>query len=631
MAKVAAASPLSSSSLQIGGGTLQVGPMVKRKKTSELRGEQLKQTNIVELVAESSGSFPASTCEVENGIKKPELSRNPRYIDTRVDEVYPAKKSRLRTLFGKENAKENVSSEQPSSLKNLSVLSSLAAKRRQQLSSLEKLATSAGVAKDGGVKTSQTIEKCSFSAFRTVTELSSGGDRSSGLAVVDMNKALKGLAALAPAVPSGSDVDGDPTSTFSGNFRPECCVPGQKSPLDLTLKTKMRVISSSSVNWIHRSLLCSTYNGMPQFTSHSGFSGRPNTSSNSGHVSKSPFTNSKALHSWIYPQSNLPPSLISVLTSSSVGEAETYFLRQRQLAWEESFRSLYYMLRKSICKMFYVCTSHFVVMFTVDDGLGRTKRSCNAYISQSTRGLRSLLRQHDVSFSMPLCYSKVEQATTEDLVELSEIEKHNLGQTRRPRSLADVDNTPESLLAFGGNEKVHGLYDFLLNYRSFLTFLAGADVPVLYSPMPFQNASISAPEIRCMEIKRSEHIAAIPRGNNVNVTESKEGSTGFTSSIEIKDAYLTPWIISRICAIMGSEGGKFEANFVTERTSTGLNVALGTFSEKSDSLAASDEHCLESSCAFGIAEARVVPCLHSGILKSLKYCNGSYTASLSPV
>lgn len=29
---------------------------------------------------------------------------------------------------------------------------------------------------------------------------------------------------------------------------------------------------------------------------------------------------------------------------------------------------------------------------------------------------------------MPLCRSKVEQVTTEDLVELSEIEKHNLGQ-----------------------------------------------------------------------------------------------------------------------------------------------------------------------------------------------------------
>ncbi|KAL6343128.1 hypothetical protein AAG906_019671 [Vitis piasezkii] len=80
---------------------------------------------------------------------------------------------------------------------------------------------------------------------------------------------------------------------------------------------------------------------------------------------------------------------------------------------------------------------------------------------------------------MPLCRSKVEQVTTEDLVELSEIEKHKLGQ---------------SLLSFSGNKNVHALYDFMLNYRSFLTSLTSVDVPLLYSPVPFQNAALSAPE-----------------------------------------------------------------------------------------------------------------------------------------
>lgn len=41
-----------------------------------------------------------------------------------------------------------------------------------------------------------------------------------------------------------------------------------------------------------------------------------------------------------------------------------------------------------------VCTSQFVVMFTGGDGSGKSKCSSNAYISQSTRGLRSLLREH---------------------------------------------------------------------------------------------------------------------------------------------------------------------------------------------------------------------------------------------
>lgn len=125
---------------------------------------------------------------------------------------------------------------------------------------------------------------------------------------------------------------------------------------------------------------------------------------------------------------------------------EQEFLRKRQLAWEESFRSLYYKLRNGICNIFYgiplslaslvyvaiyifgvilknygisnnllymkkqqtmdcvdqiflfetllVCTPHFVVMFNSRAGLGRTKCLCNAFVSQSTRGLRSLLREH---------------------------------------------------------------------------------------------------------------------------------------------------------------------------------------------------------------------------------------------
>lgn len=31
--------------------------------------------------------------------------------------------------------------------------------------------------------------------------------------------------------------------------------------------------------------------------------------------------------------------------------------------------------------------------------------------------------------------------------------------------MSDVDNRPDSLLAFTGNKNVHSLYDFLLNYR----------------------------------------------------------------------------------------------------------------------------------------------------------------------
>ncbi|KAJ1392750.1 Donson [Sesbania bispinosa] len=308
------------------------------------------------------------------------------------------------------------------------------------------------------------------------------------------------------------------------------------------------------------------------------------------------------------------------------------FLRKRQVAWEESFRDLYYLLRKNNCGLFYVCTSQFVVMFTGGAGSGRSKCSCNAYISQSTRGLRSLLREHDLCFSMPLCHSKEEQVATEDLVELSEIEKQNLGQTRRLRSFSDVDNSPESLLFFSGNNSVHGLYDFLLNYRTFLVSLSGVDVPVLCSPVPFQNSALSSPDIKCMEMRRAEHIAAsYSRSIWKDGDSAQESSDGLCCSIEIKDALLPPWIINGICALMSSEGKSFEASFVTEPSSIGFNVALKSTCEKSDSKSAGSESLQDCSATFGISEAVVMPSLWSCSLKGVKYCDGSYTASLSPV
>lgn len=72
-------------------------------------------------------------------------------------------------------------------------------------------------------------------------------------------------------------------------------------------------------------------------------------------------------------------------------------------------------------------------------------------------------------------------------------------------------------------------------------------------------------------------------------------------------------------------------SFMTEGTSVSLNVALGAVCEKSDTQAMAGEGSQGSCNAFGFPGAIVSPSLHSGFLKGLKYCNGSYTASLSPV
>ncbi|KAK8371149.1 hypothetical protein V6Z12_A01G225900 [Gossypium hirsutum] len=570
MAKVAAHSALTSTSQQIGGDALKFGTSVKRKTPSELRGEQLKRTNVAELVSKS-----LAPSEMENGLKKADPQRNPKYIDIRMDKVFPAKKPRFKLPSGKENAKENSSIEQTSSLKKISAFSNLAAKRMQQLSCPEGSVASVDVPKDDVPH--RTLEKCNQGTFLSVTELSTGGQKLSGLATVDMDKALKGLAACEaiPNIPPESSERFDDIS--SGNFCSDFHVRGQKIPLDFTLKTYAQLVSSSPVNWLHRSMMCGTYN---------------------------------------------------VLISAAADGVEMDFLRKRLGAWEESFRSLYYMFRENACRIFYVCTSHFLVMFTAADGLGRS-RSYHAYISQSTRGLRSSLKEQDVSFSMPLCHSYVEHVTTEDLLELSEIEKHNLGQTRRMNSFSDVDNTPQSLLAFSGKENVHGLYEILLNYRSFLTVLNATDVPLLYSPVPFQHAALSAPEVRCMEIKRPDRGAALPHDSILKDSCSMPNSSaGLCYSIEIKDSYIPPWIISNMCAQMVSKGQSFEASFTTEHTSVGLNIGVGAVCEIGDSSEATQETI---GYAFDIPGVMVSPHLNSGLVKGLKYCNDSYIVSLSPL
>ena len=72
-------------------------------------------------------------------------------------------------------------------------------------------------------------------------------------------------------------------------------------------------------------------------------------------------------------------------------------------------------------------------------------------------------------------------------------------------------------------------------------------------------------------------------------------------------------------------------SFLTEPTSTALNVAIEAVSEKPDSEAAAGEGLKETSYAFGIPEAIVSPQMRSGLLKGLKFSNCSYTASLSPM
>lgn len=603
-------------------GRQPVVPRMKRKTPSELRGEQLKRRTSEKL---GDDLLPSATLDrSNNGLRNTEQQKISKYINTRVTEVFPVRKARN---LGKENSKDVLqNNEKVSKFVNGTPASNFASSSllcgHGDTAKLDTLVPTMEAAKPGFKK----VEKCSENALRSVSELHVGDEKQTGSNKFDMEKVLKGFGARDAFVASGLNGPngqvGGTVSKPSDICPSKITVPGEKAPLDFTLKTSLQFVSSSSVKWCHK---LNTSFGRSSITGAIGQS-CPRGCQNlecSKLESKKEFLFSKALQSWVYPQSLLPSSIISAMLSSTAG-VESDFLLKRHQDWEDSFQNLYYMLRKNMLNIFYVYTTQFVALFISGSCLEK-KQSSNAYLSQSTRGLRSLLRKHGVCFSMPLCSTEVEQATEDDLIELSEIERRNVGQALHLDALSDVDNTTQSLLSFTGNENVHGLYDVLLNYKSLLNSLSAVDVPVLYSPQPFQNGCLHIPEVKCREMRRADMSSGGFDTEQGSAFASTAGNICY--SMEVKDAVLPPWVVSGLCAAMSLDATSFDLTIATEPSSMGLNVALDSMGTTTTDV--QPEGSSPSSCSApttplvgAVPDAALVPALHSASLRRLTYTDG---------
>jgi hypothetical protein len=624
-------------------------PRMKRKTPSELRGEQLKR-RASDKPANDQSLHSAAFDRASNGFRNPEQSKISKYISTRVTEVFPVKKSRN---LGKENFKNNEKA--PKSADAVTTSDFASPSLPCGYGDSAKLDSAVPSHTEAAKPSFRKVEKCSENALRSVSELHIGDEQQSGTNKFDMEKVLKGFGARDAFVASkltDPNIQVGVVPSKSLDLCPsEIAVPGKRAPLDLTLKTTLQFVSSSSVKWCHKISTSFGRSSIVGPIAQSYHHGCQNSGCSRPERNKE-FLFSKALQSWVYPQSLLPASIISAMVSSTV-RGESDFLLKRHQDWEDSFQNLYYMLRKNLLNIFYVYTPQFVALFIGGNCLDK-KQTCNAYLSQSTRGIRSLLRRHGVCFSMPLCNTEVEQVTEDDLIELSEIQKRNLGQVSfcppiislvcvngvaatdwlsiklsnlqalHIDAMSEVDNTTQSLLSFVGNKSVHGLYDFLLNYKSFLNSLSATDIPVLYSPVPFQNGCLHIPEVKCKEMRKAD-IGLVSGGFDAGEPGSTFASlTGnICYSMEIKDPVLPPWVVSGICAAMSSDANSFDLMMATEPSSMGLNAALSCVSSNSQSKAHSSEGC-ES---LGIPEATLVPSLRSASsLRRLSYKDGEYIA-----
>ncbi|KAI5070502.1 hypothetical protein GOP47_0014845 [Adiantum capillus-veneris] len=558
----------------------------KRKTPSELRSEQLKRLQN----DQNQASCSSESNQFLQALQKQDVLRPPRFVDTRVPDIYPVTKlgDRSSRFLAEKKEMPHVTL-RCSEHVNPDAGVSTVADRARSLAKFhwkgaeESNDTNLG-AKASTVETNpQNLHKSSsFSTFRDVTQLSTRLQENSSGPPVDMAKAFKGMSAaraatvteltagppLAAKAPqlhstSKSKAQDKPSSLF---------IHGNKLPLDLSLKTSIRFTSRASFERFERITNKDLCTGMKRFLSASQGQGEHDAQNDArpgdflGNKVEAAFA--EALHSWIHPQCVLPSSVLSALASSAAhgGTSERDFLSKRQLAWEDSFRSLYYMFRDGECDLFYFSTQQFIAMFIGGEILKRTKKESSAYISRSTRGLRALLQEQDIAFTMPLCLTKV-ATSIEEIQELTEFEKSHPGQTRLVDSMIAVDNSPQSLLVFNGQKSVHGLYDLLLNHRSMLSSTTGADVPVLYSPVTFQNASLVMSEVLCKKTQS-------PVESNVISNEQSKGLLMNTNySLEVKGGILPPWVIWRVCtAIQQLQPGNFEASLITDPLSGGFNV-----------------------------------------------------------
>ncbi|GAA0186744.1 hypothetical protein LIER_34032 [Lithospermum erythrorhizon] len=127
-------------------------------------------------------------------------------------------------------------------------------------------------------------------------------------------------------------------------------------------------------------------------------------------------------------------------------------------------------------------------------------------------------------------------------------------------------------------------------------------------------------QIQCTELRKADHMS-MQLKEPIMALEANQASSNICYSIEIKDAYLPPWIICNVCEAIGADGNTFEASFVPETTSIGLNVGLGISHQDSG----------VHDNPFGINNAVFSSHIRYAFVKGFKFTTHSYIASVSTV
>ncbi|XP_060526316.1 protein downstream neighbor of son homolog [Cylas formicarius] len=299
-------------------------------------------------------------------------------------------------------------------------------------------------------------------------------------------------------------------------------------PIDWSLKTKMRLISMKPFLWTQNLKVSEEASGITSFTRCLDVEDSDTT------LDASP--NAKFHNCCLFWQHPFLPWLTlfprnsgkgnnGLNLSTSVNVKNSLFM-----AWKDSFRSLFQLLKTKHCPYFYMCTNNFNVLFRAGGISGYT--DLHALVTPTTRGFRQMLRQEDIEFVMPLKKRNSDQGyetldsesctleeTNEDVCEdkddemdehwlkkmgisAEDIKQINYNQARIKQKVeCQVDNSNQSLIFIEGVE-VNGLFNFLINCKSTVATtgtLAGIP-PTLLAPVSFQGATLNSLKVRQTKI-----------------------------------------------------------------------------------------------------------------------------------
>ncbi|XP_051153564.1 protein downstream neighbor of son homolog [Leptopilina boulardi] len=237
--------------------------------------------------------------------------------------------------------------------------------------------------------------------------------------------------------------------------------------------------------------------------------------------------------------------------------------------WNESFRSLFHLLRARQCPYFYVCANSFTALFRAAGICGLSE--LHALLTPTTRGFRKALKQEEIEYSMPLqkrmhsgvmCKSFDEtkgndntaetgnqNATCDEEDELDDkwlqslgveesvIKKiHNSQYRLASEKESEIDNEKQSLIFVVGVE-AQALFNFLINCKSATTTIGNmAGIPpTLLAPVAFNGATLKSLKVR---------------ESQVLIDNNK------FFSLELKGA-LMPHVMPALCSLMKTSERKY--------------------------------------------------------------------------